>query len=430
MDKMSVFAFTEQGQSHIDKGKVCQDASGGREYSDEGVYMCVVSDGHGGENYFRSDRGAKLAVSITLEAIHSFVENADKALLAVPYTATPALSTEMKGGSNRKETEQDRSLRHLFSYIISCWNDRIEEDWKKNPPAEEETKKVPDQVKTAFSKNQNLEKAYGCTLMAFVRTPDYWFAFHIGDGKCVAFYENGEWDEPIPWDEQCFLNYTTSMCDEKALDNFRYCYGMDHIPLAVFLGSDGIDDSFGTIENLAGFYGLMLKMFVKEGYDQSVSEIPPYLRKLTAQGSRDDMSVAGVLDLEGIRKMVPSLIEKEKEQLQQKLENTEQKRKRSEELLREKKEELEKSSSNEDILKAEIQHEEDTVSNSIVTKRSLEQELNERKIRRQKLDTEIKYAESDMNQAVREQTGIMENLERLDQELIEFKTGQLEPFRD
>ena len=46
--------------------------------------------------------------------------------------------------------------------------------------------------------------------------------FILAMGKCIAFNEDGSWHEPIPWDEKCFLNKTTSLCDSSAIDEFRY----------------------------------------------------------------------------------------------------------------------------------------------------------------------------------------------------------------
>ena len=43
--------------------------------------MAIVSDGHGGAHYFRSDVGSKKAVMIARDAIISFVANMEKATL-------------------------------------------------------------------------------------------------------------------------------------------------------------------------------------------------------------------------------------------------------------------------------------------------------------------------------------------------------------
>lgn len=59
------FHFTSIGASHIKKGTVCQDFSASVET--EKYKLAVVSDGHGGADYFRSDRGSRFAA---LSLIH------------------------------------------------------------------------------------------------------------------------------------------------------------------------------------------------------------------------------------------------------------------------------------------------------------------------------------------------------------------------
>ena len=120
---------------------------------------------------------------------------------------------------------------------------------------------VPKEQIEAFERTDSnghrtgIEQTYGCTLMCFASTRTYWFAFHIGNGKCVAIsVDSGriENSEPVPWDEKCLRNVTTSLCDPEALEKFRYCYGgKDTLPLAVFLGSDGIDDSLPDPADMA-----------------------------------------------------------------------------------------------------------------------------------------------------------------------------------
>ena len=61
------FAHSVQGYNHIKANKVCQDASG--ECNFEDVSIIAVADGHGSDNYIRTDRGSKFAVSAALTAI-------------------------------------------------------------------------------------------------------------------------------------------------------------------------------------------------------------------------------------------------------------------------------------------------------------------------------------------------------------------------
>ena len=61
------FAHSVQGYNHIKANKVCQDASGECHFED--VSIIAVADGHGSDNYIRTDRGSRFAVSAALTAI-------------------------------------------------------------------------------------------------------------------------------------------------------------------------------------------------------------------------------------------------------------------------------------------------------------------------------------------------------------------------
>lgn len=458
MKNIKAFSFTALGESHKSIHKICQDYSAHIEDQEKGLYACIVSDGHGGDIYFRSDRGSKFATQITVDAIRHFAEKTDKTLFNVPYVGIPARSTELGTGLLHKETDQDYALRHLFSYIISQWNDCIEKDWNENPPRENEMGHLPKAVREKYEAGIDKEKAYGCTLIAFVRTPDYWFAFQLGDGKCIGFESSGNWYEPVPWDEQCFLNATTSLCDKQALDNFRYCYGESRIPVALFIGSDGMDDSFGTVENLAGFYSTLLKMFIKEKYEKSLKEIEVYLPVLSAKGSRDDMSLAGVIDFSELKSLIPLLIENEKKQVQLMLEAAKRKIVQAEENLRQKKLDLEQSLNEEDVLKSRLlqqndeislaQKEEEKAKKKISkTRKALNEailfldetkefvsrasdsklltmeELNTKEKQTQKVKIEVQYAELDVDRANKAQTDALQMLEKLAKEYEELSNN-------
>lgn len=298
---MKHFSFSCQGESHKLINKPCQDNS--ISYSEKGLSIAVICDGHGGDRYFRSDIGSRLCVNITIELIKEFVCKIDKSL----FVNKPFTQKKTIGESEvlEKLNDADQALRHLFSSIIFKWNSEIELHADANPPTESEINKVnPNYIGTLINKI-SLEKIYGCTLMAYVLTPDYWFAFHLGDGKCISFHEDESqiWKEPIPWDEKCFLNKTTSMCDSAALDEFRYCYqGNGDFPIAVFLGSDGMDDSFGTIENLVDFYMQIAKLLSQGNDDNAQKDIEETLPILSKKGSQDDMSLACIYDIDRLKK--------------------------------------------------------------------------------------------------------------------------------
>lgn len=295
-----------QGESHKATDKVCQDYS--LSYSENGLAVAIVCDGHGGERYFRSDIGAQYAAEITLDAIRLFAQQMGSTLFAgKQFTAIGATNTLTDA---EVLSAVDSAFRHLFSSIIYQWNEKINQHAKTAELSEWEKEHVPPKYLEEFCKAETFEKQYGCTLMGYAQTSEYWFAFHIGDGKCLSFQESPVWREPIPWDERCFLNKTTSLCDTSAIEEFRYCYqGDGHFPTAVILGSDGLDDSFGETSNLANFYIQILKMLEREGMDATLESLRETLPQLSKIGSKDDMSVACVFDDEKLTSQIAHLIQ-------------------------------------------------------------------------------------------------------------------------
>ena len=303
---INAFHFSCEGESHKATNKVCQDYS--LTSIKDGLTVAVVCDGHGGERYFRSDVGAKYAAEITLDVVSLFVENIDQSIFVnKPYTAIGPTSTI---DDAEQLSEIDKAFRRLFSSIIYKWNERIEEHARTTALSDWEINNVPQKYLDEFADAKSLEKHYGCTLMDYVQTKEYWFAFHIGDGKCISFQKDPIWREPVPWDERCFLNKTTSLCDTSAIEEFRYCYqGNGEFPIAVFLGSDGLDDSFGEEENLVNFYIQILKMLCNEGIEVTSQSLEEDLPKLSAIGCKDDMSVAFVYNTKSLISNVPILIQ-------------------------------------------------------------------------------------------------------------------------
>lgn len=293
---MKALHYSCQGESHKATDKVCQDYSYS-EVSDR-LAIAIVCDGHGGKRYFRSDVGAKYATEITKECVAEFIKGVgDELFKGKPFTQVSALNTEIKNDNFDKKTKVDAAMRQLFSSIIYRWQEMIRYHAYNNPLTDAERSTLDPRYVTDFEKKESLEKTYGCTLMCYAQTPDYWLAFHVGDGKCIAFDHNGEWSEPIPWDDRCFLNKTTSLCDSEALDEFRYCYqGDGEFPAIVFLGSDGIDDSFGETTNMVNFYAQVAKMLATDPMEDCINSIQTTLPELSARGSQDDMSVACVFD--------------------------------------------------------------------------------------------------------------------------------------
>ena len=295
---MLTFNHTCIGYSHLQTGKPCQDASYA-ETSDR-MSIAIVSDGHGGAIHSRSDVGAQLAIFAAQGVIEdhplSDWENPDK-------------------------------RQALFKEIVNTWTVLTIDHYYDNL-TEQEIAQLPlfPDVEQSI---RNITTLYGCTLMAACVHPNGWFAFQIGDGKCVTINrvsrEASEKDnstqsyttlhnstqsltsEPIPTDDRCFLNMTTSLCDPNAATEFRFCGGdNDTTPVAIFLGSDGIDNSWGTDEALHNFYIEVLKHCTSA--EDVTHDLAEALPQLSQAGSQDDMSVAAIVDKDLLAENIAFLI--------------------------------------------------------------------------------------------------------------------------
>jgi len=254
MVKYIAFNATGTGASHIRESKPCQDYS--LCWTTGKIAIAAVADGHGADIHFRSDRGSRFAAEAAIQCLKEFVLQNKRAL------HNPAVL-----------------LSALEKSIITVWYEKIADDIRGD------------------AVDGDSFDPYGTTLLAAAVTEHYWFAIQIGDGKCVVFNADNRISQPIPWDDRCFLCMTTSLCDEDAASLFRHFYS-ETLPLAVFLGSDGIDDSFPVKDNeehLARFYLEVYKNFVKEGLEKGSSQLREMLPLLTQKGSGDDVSIAGII---------------------------------------------------------------------------------------------------------------------------------------
>lgn len=321
--KEIVFAISKVGASHLPKDMPCQDYS--LKWEDEKAQLIIVCDGHGSKTYVRSDVGSRLAAEITKESLIDFVSNTPHVLFKNrkgAVTSRPECDDTIWGSAPEKPIEKmteeeymnyeqnqaffyqvkdirdmDSVFKILFEEIYAKWVEAIRKDSEDHPFTDEE--------KEALG-NHRLEKAYGSTLMAFVKTPFYWFAFHIGDGRLITVDRHLDMVQAVPWDCNCFQNYTTSLCNTNPVRLFRYAFdGTGCFPAAIFCCSDGIEDSYGDYElnpkSLHGFYQGLLDQFVKVGEETTLENIENFLPVLSVKGSRDDMSLAGIINLDALQ---------------------------------------------------------------------------------------------------------------------------------
>lgn len=246
----------------------------------------AAADGHGDSACFRSGKGAEFAV---MAARYVCRTAAEKHAVADLFDSAAVVS--------------------LASEIVSVWNTLVHVDISSSPVTEAELTGVENgDLAEQFRSGRLLTTIYGTTLAAAFFCSDGWFALQIGDGSITACDADGRFVQPVPPDERCFMNRTTSLCDENAADEIRF-YVSTELPQAVFCATDGLDDSFNTKAQLSDFYRKLLLLYTDYAFDRCGSctkercsrscrdslaeaEIASYLPTLSSRGSGDDISLA------------------------------------------------------------------------------------------------------------------------------------------
>ena len=293
----------KQGFSHKAKNKPCQDYA--HIIHENDYYIISVADGHGGERYFRSEIGSKIAVEVAEEEIK-------KRVIAMKPN---------KGLCKQIDIEQ--TITVLKQNIVKSWQNKIEKHNNSTKWSSEELKlikklKISFETPTEDKEIENLcdvklhamevLKCYGTTLLTAlyipaVNTPfqsikPLWIVMQIGDGLTFVLDENNEAPStpPIPEDENLGFGYTTSLCSSKAAQEFRHSFGRTKLN-ALVLCSDGVADSFAK-DKFGDFVRKIQENLKEHGQEAVQSELEAYFPKLSEQGSGDDVSLAGVFEVE------------------------------------------------------------------------------------------------------------------------------------
>lgn len=293
------FHKTVTGHSHLIKNPPipCEDASDS--YSDPNgrFQICVISDGHGDKSCFRSTIGSKEVVSSVMVNAKLFAESLCE--------NEKNLSLFLKSA-----TEQKRMIKNLTDCIVNTWHTSIMAEYNANPPTQDELSGVRADVLLKYQKGVHLAHIYGATLIAGILINNKCLILlQQGDGRCNVFYEDGTYDQPIPWDSRCYDNVTTSMCDVDAVSSIRHkvINLKEKDVIACFAGSDGVEDSFGdSTEDMCGNYNFYKNLCCEvlnrhENNDDLEHYLEESFSTLSKTGSADDVSVSFIVDLEAIK---------------------------------------------------------------------------------------------------------------------------------
>ena len=282
-----VMGETVPGASHLRAGVPNQDAILQVRESGWGPPLVVsVSDGHGSDKCFRSDRGSRFAVKVAARLVGEFLD-------------------ESRGRADCAELES-RAREYLPREFVSRWREAVEADLKARPFTEEELATVgeKDGPRGRTLVEQNPLLAYGATSLTVAVADSFVLYLQLGDGEILNVSETGEVAKALPEDERLFANETTSLCTPDAENNFRVRLQplAGPPPALVLLSTDGYVNSFSDSAGFLKVGSDLLEMLRADGFDPVNASLKGWLEEATRSGSGDDCTLGLVCRMNALSK--------------------------------------------------------------------------------------------------------------------------------
>ncbi len=257
-----------KGALHEERGMACEDAVGMWCDARRGLYVGVVADGHGDSTCVRSAVGAQLAVDVAIERLKGHA-----------------------GGIDARE------LADVAKDMVREWKRRVLADLSERPIGQDEIGNVDLAVIEQW-RMKHPAHLYGATLVAMLLTREYCAFIQQGDGCCALMQADGALVYPVPEDEMCVGNLTTSLSDDDAEERIRYC-GIslsENRILGCFVASDGVEKSYVSREHLDAFFRDAVIEAQQKRTEELCTVLTKNLAEVSKHGSRDDSSLACVVE--------------------------------------------------------------------------------------------------------------------------------------
>jgi serine/threonine protein phosphatase PrpC len=289
-----------RGASHDRSGLPNQDAIAWYPESRIGAPLILaVSDGHGSAKSFRSDRGARFAVNTAIEVIHEF-------LLA-------DISTNIN--TSIVKNMEDMVKRLLPTKITDRWKDIVRADIEQNEFTEAEKttllNKEGEKGLNSIQKNQLLP--YGATLLVVAITDFFILYLQIGDGDILRVDEDGQTTKPLLRDPSLIGNETTSLCMDKAWNQFQIVVEAKHNPAErpalILLSTDGYSNSYASDEEFFKIGGDYLQEIREICIDSVEQQLEELLKGISTGGSGDDITIGIIQKIDRQETVVEQTIE-------------------------------------------------------------------------------------------------------------------------
>lgn len=251
-----IFLACKRGRSHIATGKVCQDYCVAKKITD-GIFVVAVADGHGGDDYVKSDIGSQ-------EACNSVVK------LAKKYSSLDSLNFSCKWTSPEIKEE-----------LFDVWQTAVLANYRSENP-------------DAKDSDADIIKKYGTTLLFALVTKRYIILGQVGDGAILLFNNQNQ--------SQLFKRHnpkTDSKTSSLASNRGIYSLIIESYKLLnlkfnkILLSTDGIYDKLDRGDNFAR-YANELAAQIRE---KPLEEILPFtVAEIdVSEKSSDDCTIAAIV---------------------------------------------------------------------------------------------------------------------------------------
>ena len=252
----------------------------------------AVSDGHGGSKYIRSDTGSGFAA----QAIYDM--------------ATTMARNESYFSSGMSIENLNETAEHIKARLLMTWRNEVDLHIETHPLTDKERSFLEENCskKDCDSVINNHRIAYGCTFLAALAYADVVLVLQYGDGDALGLYPDGDVTELIAADPRNIGNETLSLCTltNPAEIRHRVLIG-SAMPTLITLSTDGVKNSFddlGSEKN--GFYKIpvdLKTLLMKNNLDAEAvgAVLENELKRITTNGSGDDVTIGVMFDEEKIR---------------------------------------------------------------------------------------------------------------------------------
>lgn len=270
---------TAQGAIHLRASKPNQDSiSWSQPQLNDLPIILAVSDGHGEEQYFRSDRGSRFAVEAAIQSLGDLLEQTSE---------------------RSEDSFAPREAAQLLpKTLVRRWRALVDADALTSPLGDLEAPPARlDAGPTTTEMDTNDHRVpYGATLLAVLLTANFHIYAQIGDGDILLYDDQGHCTRPIPRDTRHVGNQTTSLCSTTAIADLNILFrSIDNpLPSLVIVATDGYSNSFESSPAFQKVGTDILSLVNQKGPSIIPRELPLWLRRASDLGSGDDVT-AGVI---------------------------------------------------------------------------------------------------------------------------------------